>query len=178
MKAKCLISLCLLLTLPCVSCTPNNVPDVAKQNTLTLSFAPLMDNNASAPQNMTFLEWDSQATISVNGESVANPVINAPEGLVATFTLPKEVVAPYTITYPYAEGTSAQKPLVTFPAEQEITPGQFNLLQMPACGVVESGQNGGTLRHLSGATRLKLVSAEASTALDRIVITSKNKSTL
>lgn len=178
MKIKNLISLGLLLMLHCLSCTPNNAADVAKQNTLTLSFAPVMDNNASAPQNMTFLEWDSQATISVNGEAVANPSIDAPEGLVATFTLPEEVVAPYNITYPHMEGSSAQKPLVEFPAEQEIAPGEFNVLSMPACCLIESGKNSGSLRHLSGVTRLKLVSAEAPTALDCIVITSQKESTL
>ena len=174
MKIKNLISLGLLLMLHCLSCTPNNVPDVPKQNTLSLTISPLI----STPQNMTFLEWDSQTTIAVNGEAVANPLIDASDGLIATFTLPQEVVAPYTITYPYTEGSSAQQPLVTFPAEQEIAPGEFNVLSMPACCLIESGNNSGSLRHLSGVTRLKLVSAEAPTALDRIVITSQKESTL
>ena len=151
MKMKNLITLCLLLIFHGVSCTPNNVSDVPKENTLALSIAPLMDATTSAPQNMTFLEWDTQATIAINGEkAVVNPLTDASEALVATFTLPKGITAPYTITYPYTEGTSAQKPLVVFPAEQEIAPGKFNQLSTPACGVVESGQNGGTLRHLAG----------------------------
>lgn len=179
MKIKDLITLCLLLTFHSVSCTPNNVSDVPKENALTLSIAPLMDAAASAPQNMLFLEWDSQTTIAINGEkAVVNPLIDASEALVATFTLPKGITEPYTITYPYTEGTSAQKPLVVFPAEQEIAPDKFNQLSMPACSVVESGQNSGTLHHLAGVTRLMLVSAEASTPLDRIVITSKDESTL
>lgn len=52
MKIKNLISLGLLLMLHCLSCTPNNVPDVPKQNTLSLTISPLI----STPQNMTFLE--------------------------------------------------------------------------------------------------------------------------
>ena len=118
--------------------------------------------------------WSDGDQIVVNGIESNEIVIDADNHSLATFTFSSDIKRPYNITYPYCEATSAEQPIVEFPAEQNYTEGSFDTNCAPMCGYSESS-NSSTLKHINGVLRFPVTASTDGVVLNQIVITSTNK---
>ena len=89
------------------------------------------------------LFWDESDKIVVNGILSDGVQIDKDNKSKAVFTVNSEIEYPFSITYPYAESTSAETAVVEFPAEQSYAEGSFAAGYFPMCGYAE--KSGGTV---------------------------------
>ena len=118
--------------------------------------------------------WSEGDKVVVNGIESNEIVIDADNHSLATFTFSGDIKRPYNITYPYCEATSAEQPVVEFPAEQSFIEGSFDTNCAPMCGYSESS-NTLSLRHINGVLRFPVTASTDGVVLNQIVITSTNK---
>ena len=118
--------------------------------------------------------WSEGDKVVVNGVETNEAKIDANEPSVATFTFSSDIKPPYNITYPYCKATSAEQPVVEFPAEQNYTEGSFDTNCAPMCGYSESS-NTLSLKHINGVLRFPVTASTDGVVLNQIVITSTNK---
>ena len=116
--------------------------------------------------------WDEGDKIVINGELSDEVKIDAENRAVAYFAFTKATLShPYHITYPYCNATTAEQPMVEFPAVQNYTEGSFERGSAPMCGYLAEG-NKIRLHHLAATLRFPVKSVLDNVVLDKIVITS------
>ena len=119
--------------------------------------------------------WSEGDKITVNGVLSEEAQINAENKASATFQFSKVLSHPLHITYPYCASTTAETPIVEFPAEQTYAEGTFASGYAPMCGYAESKSNAISLSHLAGVLRFPVIAAHEGVVLEKVVITSQNK---
>ena len=115
--------------------------------------------------------WSEGDRIVVNGVQ-SKPVEIKENRKSASYEVEAVLNAPYRVTYPYTSATSAEKPMVDFPALQNYKEGSFDMGAAPMCGYI-SGGNSLMLNHLAGVLCFSLKASEDNTTLNSIVITSE-----
>ena len=117
--------------------------------------------------------WSEGDCIAVNGVKSKEATIDSQERNKATFSVGKALEYPLHITYPYTASTTADKPKVTFLAEQSYVEGSFANGSAPMCGYVASKEDKIVLKHLAAVLRFAIRDEEgAATALKSVKITS------
>ena len=102
--------------------------------TLTISLAQTRISMGGKIGDTYPVNWSEGDKIVVNGTLSDEVQIDADNRSWAKFTVNPLPVAPLCITYPYCEATSAERPIVDFPAEQEYVEGTFASGSAPMCG--------------------------------------------
>ena len=115
--------------------------------------------------------WSEGDRIVVNGVQ-SKPVEIKENRKSASYEVEAVLNAPYRVTYPYTSATSAEKPMVDFPALQNYKEGSFDMGAAPMCGYI-SGGSSLTLKHLAGVLCFSLRGADDNMTLKSITITSE-----
>lgn len=116
--------------------------------------------------------WSEGDKIVVNGIESSKAAIDAGDSSKATFAIGDNIEHPYYITYPYCNATTAEQPIVLFPAEQIYVEGSFSQGSAPMCGYVAGASDAVSLRHLAAVLRLPVKAHAEGTFLQKIVIKS------
>ena len=116
--------------------------------------------------------WSEGDKIVVNGIESSEAAIDAGDSSKATFAIGDNIEHPYYITYPYCNATTAEQPIVLFPAEQTYVEGSFSQGSAPMCGYVAGASDAVSLRHLAAVLRLPVKAHAEGTFLQKIVIKS------
>ena len=154
--------------------TDNTIENLANEGktTLTISLAETRISLGNKQSGKYPVYWNEGDKIVVNGALSEEVVINKDNKSRAAFTIKSLLNYPYSITYPYSEATTADEPIVEFPAEQIYTEGSFATGSTPVCGYAAQEVELITLSHLAGVLRFPVKSKYESTILEKIVITS------
>ena len=153
--------------------TTDNIINITNGDNTTLDIS-LSDTRISLgeKQNGNYpVYWSEGDKIVVNGTPSSKIKIDEDDKRHAIFSFNKSLSYPYTITYPYSEVTTAQKPIVEFPAEQNYIEDTFDANSTPMCGYVASEGDKIALSHLAGVLRMPIKSAYDNTILEKVVIT-------
>ena len=148
--------------------TTINGDNGCKETTLALSLAQTRTSLGEKVGDVYPALWSEGDRVVVNGLLSEEVAINA-ENRAEAKVVVKSAEYPYHITYPYSASTTAERPVVEFPAEQSYTEGTFAVGSAPMCGYVESGKEA-TLSHLSSILRFALTSKEEGVELSKVVI--------
>ena len=116
--------------------------------------------------------WSEGDRIAINGEYSTAAEISAENRASASFKVEANVKAPYCITYPYTETTTATTPKVIFPAEQSYTEGTFSTACAPMCGYATTTGKNIRLTHLAGVLRLPIKADKDGVILEKVVVKS------
>ena len=121
------------------------------------------------------LSWSEGDKIVVNGIESESANISESDARIASFTVQGSVGAPFNITYPYCESTTARAAKVYFSTEQNYVEGSFSEGSVPMCGYLAERSNKVELKHLSGLLRFPVKAGSEGAVLSKVVITSNNK---
>lgn len=176
---KLLILLGLTLSLA-IGCQRDSSTDIAPSEggvILNVSLAPTRVSLGSKAGNTYPVYWNEGDRLVVNAVQSEGAVIDADDKSKATFYFSEEASLshPFNITYPYCAATTAEKPMVEFPAEQHYTKGSFEVGSAPMCGYSTDKSKGITLNHLASVLHFPIKAKSEGVVLDRVVITSKSK---
>ena len=176
---KLLILLGLTLSLA-VGCQRDSSTDIAPSEggvILNVSLAPTRVSLGSKVGNTYPVYWNEGDRLVVNAVQSEEAVIDANDKSKATFYFSEEASLshPFNITYPYCPATTAEHPMVEFPAEQHYTKGSFEVGSAPMCGYSTNKSKGITLNHLASVLHFPIKAKSEGVVLDRVVITSKSK---
>ena len=138
--------------------------------TLTISLAQTRISMGGKIGDTYPVNWSEGDKIVVNGTLSDEVQIDADNRSWAKFTVNPLPVAPLCITYPYCEATSAERPIVVFPAEQEYVEGTFASGSAPMCGYAKSTDEAITLSHLAAILRFPVKTICKGVVLEKIVI--------
>ena len=151
--------------------TPINGGNESKEVTLSLSLSQTRTSLGDKVGDAYPAYWSEGDRVVINGVLSEEAQIDATTASMAKFLVNSALSYPYYITYPYTASTTATKPVVNFPAEQEYTEGSFAAGCAPMCGYVESG-NAVALSHLSAILRLPIKATSEKITLKKVVVTS------
>ena len=130
--------------------TSNSVVSVGEEGTvLTVSIEQTPRTSLGDKVGDTYqYYWSEGDKLVVNGELSDEVIINTENSASATFKFSKATLSyPYYITYPYCTSTTAEKPIVEFPAEQSYAKGTFSTNSAPMCGYVDKKGDEIKLKH-------------------------------
>ncbi|MBR6655696.1 MAG: calcineurin-like phosphoesterase family protein [Alistipes sp.] len=171
---KNIASILALLAALLVGCQTDKVLDntVEKAETvLSISLAQTRTSLGEKQGDTYPAYWSAGDRIVVNGVESEEAVIDAADASNARFVLGKSLDYPYYITYPFTPSTTAETPIVEFPAEQNYVDGTFATGSAPMCGYMESGKEA-SLSHLAAILRFSVKAKSGDAILKKIVITS------
>ena len=161
-----------LLFTACVN-SGDDITPTNSSTTLTISLEQTKTTLGDKAGDYYPVYWSEGDKIAINGECSTAADIDTENRASASFKVEANVKAPYLITYPYTEATSATAPKVIFPAEQSYVEGTFSNESAPMCGYATTTTNSVNLTHLAGALRLPIKAEKEGVVLDKVVITSK-----
>lgn len=147
------------------------------ENTVLSVSTPVSETRTSFGEkvgNTYNINWSEGDKIAVNGIHSEDIKIDAEDRGSAIFTLSSPFEYPISVTYPYCESTTAEQPVVEFPAEQEYVKDSFAPGSAPMCGYAETETRSITMKHLAGVLRFPLKAMDGGIVLDKIVITAEN----
>lgn len=136
---------------------------------LSLSITPTRTSIGEKVGDSYPAYWSKGDKVAVNGVCSAEAIIDEAKPSQAGFVVEPTPSYPYNITYPYAASSTAEQPVVVFPAEQEYTEGSFAVGSAPMCGYVEEG-SAAALSHLASILRFPIKAKREGTLLKRIVV--------
>ena len=176
---KLLILLGLTLSLA-VGCQRDSSTDIAPSEggvILNVSLAPTRVTLGNKAGDTYHAYWSEGDRLVVNAEQSDEAIINADNKSKATFKFSEATTLayPYHITYPYCPATTAEQPMVEFPAEQSYTEGSFEVGSAPMCGYATGNDSSITLNHLATIVHFPIKAKSEGTILTKIVISSTNK---
>ena len=117
--------------------------------------------------------WSEGDRIVVNGKLSEEVKINKNNRANAEYTVNSVLDYPRSIVYPYSTATTAERPIVEFPAEQVYTQNSFAAGYAPMCGyVAKAGSKSVSLSHLAATLRFPVKATDSGVVLEKIVITS------
>ncbi len=156
--------------------TSDNEVGIGEEGTvLTVSIEPTRTSLGDKVGDTYPYYWSEGDKIVVNGKLSDEVAINADNKASATFKFSKATLSyPYYITYPYCTSTTAENPIVEFPAEQSYAEGTFSTNSAPMCGYVDKKGDKIKLNHLAGILRFPLKASYDGVVLEKVVITSTN----
>ena len=160
------------LLLGCVKNTPE-IDTIIGDNTLRLSLPSTRTSLGEKVNDVYSVYWSDGDRIAVNGQRSQSAVIDANDARLASFTFDAVLSYPYAITYPYAEGTTAQAPVVLFQTEQSYAENSTEVGVLPMCGYATSSKDI-RLNHLASILRFPMKAGAEGTTLSKIVITSSS----
>ena len=165
-----------LLALLLVGCQLDNISNAGAEgnSSLTLSITPTRTSLGEKVGSSYPVIWSEGDCIVANGECSFEAEIDAEDSSRATFEFGNNLSYHCTITYPYADGTTASAPKVVFAAEQSYVEGSTASGILPMCGYSEKANSGITLKHLAAILRFSVTANKANISLSKIVITSSN----
>ena len=165
-----------ILALLLVGCQLDNISNAGAEgnSSLTLSITPTRTSLGEKVGSSYPVIWSEGDCIVANGECSFEAEIDAEDRSRATFEFGNNLSYPCTITYPYADGTTASAPKVVFAAEQSYVEGSTASGILPMCGYSEKANSGITLKHLAAILRFSVTANKANISLSKIVITSSN----
>ena len=129
------------------------------------------DNNGVYP-----LYWSEGDCIVVNGELSEAAQIDNENRASAKFRVESSISYPLSIVYPYSASTTAEKPIVEFPAEQTYTKNSFADGYAPMCGYSAKSSSRVTLSHLAAVLRFPIKASFDDVVLEKVIITSTSGS--
>ena len=156
--------------------TNNSAVGVGEGATLTISLPQTRISLGGKVGDVYPVSWSDGDKIVVNGTLSEEAQIDAESRNCAKFAINPSLVAPLRVTYPYCEATSAERPVVKFPAEQEYVEGSFALSSAPMCGYAESAEDAITLSHLAAVLRFPVKALCGGVILEKIVISTEDGS--
>ena len=166
-----------LLLLLVVGCTTDNTEGITTADgvySLSVSTASTTRTSLGGKENNSYpVYWSEEDCIVVNGAKSKSLQFSGEDKSQATFFFDESLDAPYYITYPYCEGSSAESPKVVFSSVQGYVEGSFDYDSAPMCGYATTSTS--TLKHLSAILRIPVKAKNEGTILDRVVITSNSK---
>lgn len=118
------------------------------------------------------VSWSEGDRIVVNGTLSDSAEIDAADRQRAIFSVNPAPKYPVSVTYPYCAATSAEHPMVNFPAEQRYVEGSFAPGSAPMCGYAEGEGDRIVLSHLAAILRIPIKAEVADVILSRVVVTS------
>ena len=114
-----------VITLSVFSCATDTTNDLPagfdsdnNQTELLISLEMSRTHLGNKAENGYPVYWSENDRIAVNGVSSRDAEIDINDRSRAIFSFDNLLSYPYAITYPYANGTTADLPIVAFPAEQ------------------------------------------------------------
>ena len=153
----------------------SNIDNTENSNTtLSVSLPTTRTGFGEKVGNVYSICWSEGDKIAVNGTPSEGIEINSEDSSCAIFTLGTQFVYPISVVYPYCVSTTAEQPIVEFPAEQEYVKGSFASGSAPMCGYAETASGTITMKHLAGVLRFPVKAMDEGVVLDKIVITAKN----
>lgn len=167
-----LANICILAVSCQTDTTTDNTIDKGGDTTLSVSLANTRTSLGEKVGSNYLVYWSEGDRIVVNGTLSEEVDIDAQNRSNAIFSVTPSFGYPAYITYPYCTSTSAEQPIVEFPAEQNFTEGSFALGSTPMCGYSEGKGASIALSHLAALLRIPVKAKYEGTILDRIVITS------
>jgi hypothetical protein len=109
---------------------------------LSISLAPTRITLGNKTGDSYPAYWSDGDRLVVNGEQSDEAIIDANDRSKAVFKFSEATALSYplNITYPYCATTTAEQPMVEFPAQQSYTKGSFEVGSAPMCGYVSSNE--------------------------------------
>lgn len=159
-----------LVSIMFVGCQTDTT-EIEDGNALTISICNSRTSLGEKNGNSYPAYWSEGDQLVVNGTLSSVAQICEEEPSKATFFLDNSVEYPYYITYPYASSTTAQQPVVVFPAEQSYTKGTFENGSAPLCGYIAKKGDSATLQQLATILRIPIKGSDESTTLEKVVFT-------
>lgn len=156
--------------------TNNSAVGVGEGATLSISLPQTRISLGGKVGNVYPVSWSDGDKIVVNGTLSEEAQIDADNRNCAKFAINPSLVAPLRVTYPYCEATSAERPIVAFPAEQEYVEGTFALGSAPMCGYAEGVDDAIVLSHLAAVLRFPVKALCGGVILEKIVISPEDGS--
>ena len=147
-------------------------------NTLTVSAPTTRTYLGDKTNDVYSLYWSEGDRIAANGVQSQAVEINSDDATLAQFSFDTTLKYPCNITYPYTSTTTAQTPVVVFPAEQSYVEGTFASGYAPMCGYASNGGGRIALKHLASVLRFPVKANRDGVILTKVVITSESSSKL
>lgn len=174
---KLLILLALFFAIGCQTDVATNIAPSQGEVVLSVALAPTrvsLGNKVGSTYSAYWNEGDKLAANAIESEEAA---INTDDRSKATFKFSDGAALSYplNITYPYCAATTAEQPMVEFPANQSYVEGSFEVGSAPMCGYATSNNNGIILNHLATILRFPIKAKSEGVILDKVVITSQSK---
>ena len=155
--------------------TSDNAVNVSDGTTLTISLPQTRTSLGGKVGDTYPVYWSEGDKIVVNGTLSEEVKINSEDKTLASFGFSNGLPStPYHITLPYCSATSAEQPVVEFPAEQEYTEGTYAVGSVPMCGYLAGGNNRITLNHLATILRVPVKAKFDGAILEKVVLTAEN----
>ena len=176
---KFLPIICAIAALVATACQTDKGIDNATESivsdgtTISISLEQTRTSLGSKNNSGTYpVYWSEGDRIVVNGALSEAAQIDSKNRAAAKFKVESSVSYPLSILYPYSSATTADKPIVEFPAEQIYTEDSFGDGYAPMCGYVAKSSDKVTLSHLAATLRFPVKSAIEDVELEKVVITS------
>ena len=170
---KFLLSLTTLLILFFVGCQTDLTSDsnvgVGAQNSLTISIAPTRTHLGDKVGTTYPVYWSEGDKIAANGMESAAAEIKAEDPAKAQFSFASSLTYPCKVTYPYCSTTTAENPVVVFPAEQNYVEGSFACA--PMCAYIKGSNEPIVMKHLAGVLRFPVKASKLGVILKKVVVT-------
>ena len=155
--------------------TSDNAVNVGDGATLTISLPQTRTSLGRKVGDTYPVYWSEGDKIVVNGTLSEEVKINPEDKTLASFGFSNGLPStPYHITLPYCSATSAEQPVVEFPAEQEYVEGTYAVGSVPMCGYLAGGNNRIALNHLATILRVPVKAKFDGAALEKVVLTAEN----
>jgi endonuclease/exonuclease/phosphatase family metal-dependent hydrolase len=117
--------------------------------------------------------WSQGDKIVVNGILSDEVQIDAENRASAHFHISSDdLTYPYHITYPYCSSSTAECPIVEFPANQTFVEGGFATNCAPMCSYVDNKNDKIVLNHLSTILHFPIKAKHEEVVLSKVVVTS------
>lgn len=156
----------------------DSVADGGSFSTLAVSVPATRTYLGDKENDIYSLYWSEGDKIAVNGVQSQEVEINSDDAALAQFSFDSPLKYPCNITYPYTSTTTAQTPVVVFPAEQSYVEGTFAPGYAPMCGYASSGGGRITLKHLASVLRFPVKANRDGVTLTKVVVTADAAVTL
>ena len=145
-------------------------------NTITVSLEHTRTSLGAKYNDIYPVYWSEGDRLVVNGALSEAAQIDESNRSIAKFKVESSVTYPLSTVYPYSPSTTAEKPIVEFPAEQTYTENGFASGYAPMCGYATKSGEALSLSHLSTILRFPVKAALEGVVLDKVVITSTSGS--
>ena len=162
-----------IVALFATGCQTDNTNNMnGADNTIAVSIPKTRTAFGEKNGNSYPVYWSEGDKIVINGILSEEANVDTNDSSYATFALSSTPEYPLSITYPYCTSTSAEQPIVEFPATQEYTEGSFALGSAPMCGY--SRTRSVEMKHLAGVLRFPIKATDNGVILNKIVIIATN----
>lgn len=177
---KKLLFLLVLTASFAMGCQTDNTTDIGTSEggvTLNVSLAPTRITLGNKVGNTYPAYWSEGDRLVANAAQSEEAVINATDKSKATFKFSEATTPAYPllITYPYCAATTAEQPMVEFPADQSYVEGSFEAGSAPMCGYIATKEANITLNHLATILRFPVKANAEGVVLDKVIVTSNSK---